>query len=115
MMTTDLSAVDIEALQRALRMAREENQEQRERLDQVEAKKGWEGAALTAVYHLQCKVLKLRPWEAPPMHTYDKVFPEGGYGRTEAEVALRRRLLAAELSLYEPDPVAALQAALNVA
>ena len=35
----------------------------------------------------------------------------GGYGRTAEEVALKRRVLELGLSLFEPDPRAAIAAA----
>ena len=66
-------------------------------------------AAESAAYHCQCRALRLRPWQAPPCGCFsDEVGL--GYGHSRAEVLLRRRMLAANISLFEPDPHAALAA-----
>ena len=57
----------------------------------------------------QCRALHLRPWEAPPCDSAD-VAPSDHYGSRPNEVALLRRMLAAGLSRYEPDPMQALAA-----
>jgi hypothetical protein len=104
-----LSEIDREALTRALELARSESERERARLDSIEQEKGWHEAATRAVYGLQCRSLGLKPWQAPPMEARDAVNPAGGYGRTRKEVMLRRRLLAAGLSKFEPDPLGALE------
>jgi hypothetical protein len=108
-MTTTLSPIDQDALTRALVIARAESVQEREHLDGIEARSGWQEAAESAAYHLQCKTLRLKPWHAPPMHCRsDEVGV--GYGCSRIEVMLRRRMLKAGLSLFEPNPVAALEA-----
>jgi hypothetical protein len=66
---------------------------------------GRRASAVFCAYHRQCRALNLRPWEDPPCHI-DLVDVD------EADAAaalLLRRLLAAGLSRYEPDPLAALE------
>jgi hypothetical protein len=112
-----LSPVDREALTRALKMARAESDLERERFDREVAERGWQHAAETAAYHCQDAALKLRPWQTPPcwLCTDDDVaaalampHDQSGY---RAAGELVQRLLAAGLSRYEPDPIAALEAA----
>jgi hypothetical protein len=57
----------------------------------------WFEAASFAAYSLQADALGLRPWQTPPAMAGDP-----------AAAALVRRLRAAGLSRYEPDPLAAL-------
>ena len=107
-MEPGLSRVDRDALRRSLEIARAESKVEREHLASIEAREGWLEAAERASYHLQVKNLKLKPWHCPPCACFsDEVGL--GYGRSRAEVLLRRRMLGAGLSLYEPDPVAALE------
>jgi hypothetical protein len=107
-MTESLSAIDRDALERAFAAARSESVGEREHLDRILAQSGWRPAAESAAYHLQCSSLKLRPWQSPPCEGFDDTI-DGSYGHTRAEVTLRRRMLAAGLSIFEPDPVSALQ------
>jgi hypothetical protein len=71
----------------------------------------WQRAAEYAAYHCQMRVLKLRPWQTPPMISHDEIDPEGRYGGTEQEVGLRRKMLALGVSIFEPDPLAAIERA----
>jgi hypothetical protein len=105
---TTLSPIDQDALERALVIARAESAQERDRLDDIEARAGWVSAAQSASYHLQVKTLRLKPWHCPPCDCRSDEIGHG-YGHSRAEVMLRRRLLKANLSLYEPDPVAALE------
>ena len=107
-----LSRIDREALTRALKMARAESEQERGHIDRVLAQDGWQRAAETASYHCQGTRLRLRPWQPPPCWCRD---PEGdlaagndGIGGRYAAALLTQRLLAAGLSRYEPDPIAAL-------
>jgi hypothetical protein len=63
-------------------------------------REGFEEAGHFASYHVQCDVLQLKPWEAPPSCVWGN-FCSGG-------IELRDRLVAAGLSAFEPDPVKAL-------
>ena len=108
MTTTGLSQVDYEALARAYETAAAESEAYCEHLDYIEAREGWVSAAQSASYHLQVKNLKLKPWQCPPCDCRSDEVGHG-YGHSRGEVMLRRRMLEAKLSLYEPDPAAALE------
>jgi hypothetical protein len=110
MPTTKLSRTDRDALKRALVMACRESPEQAARYEEMLRSKPWREACESASYHCQVRVLRLRPWQCPPCASAsfgDKIGV--GYGRSRGEVLLRRRMLKAKISLYEPDPVAALE------
>src|SRR5262245_49099477 len=103
MTTTELlSATDHDALSRALAI-------ERKQVDEDLKHRPWEEAAIRAAFSCQIRELRLRPWQGLPIDASDEV--GDGYGCTRQEVELRQRMLAAGLSLYEPDPIAALQAA----
>jgi hypothetical protein len=107
---TNLTPVDREGLTRALAMARAQSEEEREHFDEMLSREGWQEVAHAAAYACQCRTLKLKPWQAPPIHVHDNVVTSpASYGHRPEEVALRRRMLAAKVSLYEPDPVAMLE------
>ena len=105
---TERTKADIEALRRAYEIGCGESAEYAAHLAHIAAQRGWPEAAEGASYHLQCKALGLKPWECPPSCTHDDVVGDG-YGHKPKEIALRRRLLAAGLSLYEPTPIEALE------
>jgi hypothetical protein len=105
---TELSAIDIEALQRALEAVRAESTEDAARLDSLAEQEGWFEAASSAAYHCQLKSLQLKPWFCPPMDCGDVAFKNGGYGNTEKEVRLRLRMKALGLSVFEPFPAEAI-------
>jgi hypothetical protein len=100
--------IDREALQRALRIAKAENKQQ------ITAKlkdEPWEDVALFAAYCCQCDTLNLKPWQLPPMDAGDdKPRDETPLAGRVAAWELRRRLIKAGLSAYEPDPIRALEA-----
>ena len=107
---TELSAIDRDALQRCYDTVRAQGPEQAAHLDHIEGTSGWRMAAESASFGLQCKRLKLKPWECPPSCTKDDEVDATIWGHKPKEIALRRRLLAAGLSLFEGDPEAALAA-----
>jgi hypothetical protein len=72
---------------------------------------GFEAAGEFAAYSAQCDTLRLRPWQAPPCHVRGTDPDPNVYGCRPGEIALRDRLLAAGLSLFEPDPLSALAGA----
>jgi hypothetical protein len=82
-MMTTLSPVDLEALTRALALARAEGDEERARFDGEMIRRGWEWAAQSASYHRQCRAPQLRPWQAPPCDSHDEL-GGAGYGRGRA-------------------------------
>ena len=105
---TELTAADIEALERSLAAVRAESVEDAARLDSLAERKGWFEAASTAAYRCQLRSLQLKPWHCPPMDCGDVVFKNGGYGNTGKEVRLRLKMKALGISVYEPDPIGAI-------
>ena len=69
---------------------------------------GFEKAGHFASYSAQCDALHLKPWETPPCDTWGTVPDPSSWGSRPAEIELRDRLLAAGISVFEPDPVKAL-------
>ncbi len=59
----------------------------------------------------QMITLRLKPWEAPPIVSDDEVGDPTKYGSRPQEVELRQRMIKLGVSLFEPDPLAALAAA----
>jgi hypothetical protein len=110
-----LSKVDREALQRALEMARAQSEQERAHIDRVLAEDGWQQAAETAAYHCQDARLHLKPWQPPPCWISNLAgnlaAGDDGVGGRYAAAKLVQRLLAAGLSRFEPNPIAALEAA----
>jgi hypothetical protein len=111
---TRLSPIDREALERALARVQAESEEERDRFDRMLGGSGWQWAAESAAYHCQIAALKLKPWQAPPAHVHGDEIDPSVYGCKPGEVALKRRLLAAGLSRFEPDPLGALERAESV-
>jgi hypothetical protein len=105
-----LSQIDRDAMQRAI-----DSLQRRGEIAQIErAMKcgGFECAGKFASYSVQCDTLRLKPWQAPPAHVHADATPHPAiYGCRPGEIALRDRLVAAGLSIYEPDPVKALSKA----
>jgi hypothetical protein len=106
--------VDLDALTRALEIARRDPRRAKQ-LEDKEKTYGWADAAHLAAYACQCDALKLRPWQDPPMYgdSTDGVDDFPNAGRSSA-ADLLRRLLAAGLSRFEPDPKQALARAETV-
>jgi hypothetical protein len=101
--------VDRDALTRALAMVRTLDPIIVQAVESL-LKTSWQEAAEYACYHCQMKSLQLRPWQAPPLRSDDAVDPAGLYGAREQEVALRQRMIALGISIFEPDPLAAISA-----
>jgi hypothetical protein len=80
---------------------------------QIEAKlesEPWLDVAKLCAYGCQCAALHLEPWQPPPCWVEiddgdDEIAPVLG---RRAAAELLRRMLAAGLSRYEPDPIGAL-------
>jgi hypothetical protein len=67
------------------------------------AGQSFEEIGMSAAYGCQCRSLRLKPWESPPMYAH--LHPDDRQLQVLVE-----KMLAAGLSLYEPDPVGALEA-----
>jgi hypothetical protein len=108
-----LKQVDREALTRAIALARAESPARARQIDAMLAERRlWLRVAAFAAYGCQCDALHLKPWQSAPCHLTDvKPIDDPQRHGLFAAWDLRRRLLAAGLSAYEPDPIAALNAA----
>jgi hypothetical protein len=109
-----LSKVDREALQRAIEMVRAEGPNEMRWIDDHLRTNGFFEAGRLASYHCQYRALQLKPWQFPPIWIDDvsatlKEPPDSKDRHRAAK--LLQRLLAAGLSRYEPDPLAALKRA----
>ena len=96
----DYDKVDRDALQRAVNVRYVSVKGKIELLEALAARSRRE-VAERAAYSCQIKALKLRPWESPPCWG-------AGFHSTPQAAQLLDRLLAAGLSMWEPDPIAAL-------
>jgi hypothetical protein len=100
--------VDQDALRRALAMAKERYG----RSQQIESRladEPWEEVAQFAARVCQGRNLKLKPWQAPPCEAGPT--PDGrAYENDPKAITMKRRLLDAGLSVFEPDPIGALAA-----
>jgi len=97
----DIDELDREALALAMKIACLDPM-RREQIDSKLLDEPWHEVAAFASYLCQCRNLKLKPWEEPPC-AVDEDAAEDSPART-----LLRRMLAAGVSRYHPDPMAAL-------
>jgi hypothetical protein len=104
----DIAALDRDALERAIAMMRQHSPAEAAQIDGKLTHEGFDAAGKFAAYCCQCETLRLKPWEAPPCHVHGDGIDPNVYGYRPGEVALYNRLRGAGLSLYEPDPIAAL-------
>jgi hypothetical protein len=104
-MTVDLSQTDRDALERAIQILRREP-ERAQRIDEMLKHQKWSEVAAWAAYHCQMESLKLGQHINPPCWIHEDDTEE----EDKDEQELLRRMLAAGLSRYEPDPLAALKA-----
>jgi hypothetical protein len=96
--------IDRDALRRAFKMA------DRRPPPEADVEKWWD-EAMGAVYHCQMEALRLRPWQSPPCWIGDERPRVDDHRGEVAAWKLRRRLIAAGLSEFEPDPIRMLEAA----
>ena len=102
----DLDDLDRDALERAMHMA-QRRPLHAERLRQKLEDELWFAVAGFASNCCQCELLNLKPWQGPPCRaSEDDLSP----GDADAQKMLRK-MLAAGISRYEPDPLAALERA----
>jgi hypothetical protein len=96
---------DRAAMKRAIAHMRAESAAAREHVDHVLRAEGFASAAHTAAYHCQFRALRLKVFQAPPIHTDAEINPQGRYGGRPQEVELLRRMLSLGISQYHPDPL----------
>lgn len=94
---------DKEALQAALEAVKADPEYSAHLQLQLDDGEPWEDVACSAAYHAQIRALRLKPWQSPPM--YGDV---GGPEQSQARKLLDR-MLAAGVSRYHPNPLAALK------
>lgn len=95
-----LTEADHNAMQRAIEIVRRDPNRRAQIEYQIEHE-GFAMAGLFAASICQDRMLHLKPWQPPPCDPWGGFFNDGAY-------ELRDRLVAAGLSVFEPDPVKAL-------
>ena len=95
-----LTETDFDAMARAIAAARRESPTRAKQIDAMLRNEPWEDVGRFAAFSAQIEALHLQPWESTVV-----------YADSREARALRRRLFAAGLSKFEPDPVAACEAA----
>jgi hypothetical protein len=104
-----LDAVDRDALERCMDMARRDPSRARQ-MDSMLTDQAWLEVATFASYVVQGQNLRLKPWESPPMCGGPTPGRTGPAAESDIKAGqLLDRMLAAGLSQYEPDPIAALK------
>lgn len=96
--------VDRDALERSLEIAMRDP----DRAEQLQSKlqdEKWIEVAQFAAYGCQMTSLSLKPWQSPPAHCDE----DDPYEQDKAGQKLLRQMLAAKISRYEPNPIAALK------
>jgi len=106
----DLEETDLEALRRALKIAKSSDRGRRQQIESMLEDRPWQDVAEFASFCCQAEALRLRPWQTPPCWVGDERPLVDDHRGEVAAWELRRRLLAAGLSQYEPDPVRMLEA-----
>jgi hypothetical protein len=108
-----MEEIDREALKRALVACRTESPARAKQIDSMLLDEPWERVAVFAASCAQSRSLGLMPWQSPPFRAnlahLKKPFDDPRGERESAE--LLKRLLDANLSPFEPDPIAALERA----
>src|SRR5262249_44458690 len=99
------SEVDDDALRRAMAIARRDPSRAMQ-LDEKLRDEPWTEVAEFAAFHCQIQALGLKPWQLPPC-SLEADDPHEGNKDAQR---LLRRMLAAGVSQYEPDPLAELKA-----
>ena len=102
---------DRDALKLALEQARAVDADHDEQIRFLLREDGWQEAAIFAAYHCQTRALRLKPWEEPPCCT-----DEDDPGERDKDAhKLLRQMLALGVSRWHPDPLAAIEAAKQLA
>ncbi|MET4313549.1 hypothetical protein [Bradyrhizobium sp. RT4b] len=94
-----LTEIDLDALRRSIEIDRRRNRARRRQVDaRLAAGEDWGRVARSCSFNCQIDAMALQPWESTL-----------AYADTPEAHALVRRLKAAGLSRYEPDPLGALE------
>ena len=93
--------VDQDALRRALEMAKAQSPGRREQIDAKLADEPWENVAAFAASCCQSRNLHLKPWECPPCDA-GPTADGRDYENAPKAIAMKERLEASGLSVYEP-------------
>lgn len=100
-----MTQTDKAALTQALEICRAESPG---RAKQIKAKlrdEGWQSTAEFAAAHCQCEALNLEPWQMPPCRGDSEHHPDA------AAKKMLEQMLAAGVSRWHPDPLAAIEEA----
>jgi hypothetical protein len=106
-----MNAVDRSALERAIEIAKSESPGRAAQIASKLKTETWRAVAEFAAYCCQHRALATKPWELAPVSVdEDDPIPDGDDLRRKGRaITLLRRLLAAGLSRFEPQPLAALE------
>jgi hypothetical protein len=99
------------AMRASIVAAKRQGEWRARQIDQKLKEEGFEAAGRFAASCAQQRSLRLKPWQLPPCDVADGVSPYPYAGNTPAEVNLRKRMMVLGISLYVPDPAAAIEAA----
>jgi hypothetical protein len=106
---------DTKARELAIATVRGRGRAEAERIDQEIAERGFMSAGRSATYRCQYDALRLKPWQSPPCwidrNEIDAIIARGDDGvlGDYAAAKLLRRMLAANVSQFHPDPERALR------
>jgi hypothetical protein len=77
--------------------------------DKLASGEPWDGVGRFCAYSCQCRNLRLPPWLPTPSKVDETLGRAPGWSRTDpATLVLLKRMLAAGISRYHPDPLKAL-------
>jgi hypothetical protein len=96
---------DRAALMQALEICRAESPGREKQIKAKLRDDGWQSTAEFAAAHCQCEALNLEPWQMPPCRGDSAHHPD------PAAKKLLEQMLAAGVSRFDPDPLAAIEAA----
>jgi hypothetical protein len=109
-----LSDTDRRSLELAIETMRKHSLADREQIDTMLKERPWRAAAVFAATCCQERALRLKPWQAwpPCVVSIDDVDEPGFEHRgIRASAALLQAMLAAGVSRFHPDPLAAIETA----
>ena len=99
---------DLQAMKLAIEDERAQGGPQREAIDARLRDQAWHEVGQYAAWRCQDRHLRLRAWDCPPCRTRDVEDPSDDWGYRPAEVALLKRMFAAGVSRFDPDPLKAI-------